>query len=135
MRNFIRHPSDIPIEHKHSNSMEYTKEKLKNIGHGGLSFNSKVSIETGTTINLKIHLRKPAFKATGIVTWCNKTGDHYEVGVTSNNEHTGFGVRMVEQICHIEHDKREILKKEGRIFNGKEAAEEWIKKNAAAFPR
>ena len=42
---------------------------------------------------------------------------------------------MVEQICYIEHYKREVLKNEGRILSGKDAALEWVKKNAADFPK
>lgn len=135
MRNFIRHPSDIPIAHKHGEAVEYTKEYLKNIGHGGLCFVSKDSIKIGTTIRIKIQIRKPAFEADGIVTWCHKINERYEIGVTFNDEHIEFGVRMVEQICYIEHYKREVLLKEGRILNGKEAALEWVKKEAAKFPR
>ncbi|MBT4332163.1 MAG: PilZ domain-containing protein [Candidatus Cloacimonetes bacterium] len=135
MRDFIRHPSDIPIAHKHSDAVEYTKEKLKNIGHGGLCFNSRKSIKAGTIISLQIHIREPAFEANGVVTWCNKVDDHYEIGVTFNDEHTEFGIRMVEQICYIEHYKREVLKNEGRILSGKDAALEWVKKNAADFPK
>ncbi len=135
MRDFIRHPSDIPIAHKHNDAIEYTNEKLKNIGHGGLCFNSKDRIEVGTIISIMIHIREPAFKADGIVTWCNKIKGHYEIGVTFNDEHTEFGVRMVEQICYIEHYKRKVLKSEGRILNGKEAALEWVNKNAADFPK
>ena len=135
MRNFIRHPSDIPIVYKHGDAVEYTKEYLKNIGHGGLCFRSKVSIEVGTTICIQIQIRKPVFEASGIVTWCNKDDGQYEIGVIFSDEHTEFGVRMVEQVCHIEHYKKEVLEKEGRTLSGEEAAIEWVNKNAASFPR
>jgi hypothetical protein len=44
-----------------------------------------------------------------------------------------FRIRMVEQICHIEHYKNEIREKEGRLLNGREAALEWINKYAGSF--
>ena len=41
---------------------------------------------------------------------------------------------MVEQICHIEQYRREVLKKEGRRLSSEEAASEWIVKYASDFP-
>ena len=135
MRKFIRHPSDIPITYKHGKASEFTKENLKDIGHGGLCFRSKNCIETGTTIIIKIDIHKPPFEAEGIVSWCQKANKHYEIGVTFADAHTEFGVRMVEQACYIEHYKRKVLRKEGRFISGKEAALEWVDKNAVDFPR
>jgi hypothetical protein len=42
---------------------------------------------------------------------------------------------MVEQVCHIEQYKADVLKKEGRELTGEEAAKEWILKYAKDFPR
>ena len=134
MRQFIRHPSDIPITYKQEGSEAHTKENLKDIGHGGLCFTSKVKLEIGSSVHIHIPIRKPAFEADGIVTWCDKEDEYFEVGVSFATEHIEFGVRMVEQVCYIEHYKKEILHKEGRDLSGEEAAEEWIAKNAADFP-
>jgi hypothetical protein len=41
---------------------------------------------------------------------------------------------MVEQVCHIEHYRNEVLALEGRRLSTKQAAEEWIKKYSASFP-
>jgi hypothetical protein len=41
---------------------------------------------------------------------------------------------MVEQICHIEAYRRNILQTEGRVLDGRSAALEWIDKYAADFP-
>lgn len=135
MREFIRHPSDIPISYKHEDTVEFIKENLKDIGHGGLCFNSKEKIKKGTKIVIKIHIREPEFIAEGIVNWCRKIDEHYEVGVSFADEHIEYGIRMVEQVCHIEHYKKAVLKKEKRTINGQQAALEWVKKNAAEFPK
>ena len=45
-----------------------------------------------------------------------------------------FRARMVEQVCHIEQYKHQVLKKEGRKLSGEEAALEWIQKYAPQFP-
>ncbi|MDP8267531.1 MAG: PilZ domain-containing protein [Candidatus Tenebribacter davisii] len=135
MRRFIRHPSDIPMQYNLGKEVEYTKEYLKNIGHGGLSFNSKVHIKPGTKITIKIQIHNPGITAKGIVKRCCKLNDGYEIGVSFADEQTEFAIRMVEQVCYIEHYKREVLKNEGRIISGKIAAIEWVNKNAANFPR
>lgn len=41
---------------------------------------------------------------------------------------------MVEQLCHIEHYKAEVLAREGRQLDGEQAAREWIRKFAHGFP-
>jgi hypothetical protein len=41
----------------------------------------------------------------------------------------------VEQICHIEQYKADVLLSEGRRLNGEQAALEWIEKFARDFPQ
>jgi len=136
MRNFIRHPSDIPIEIELEEVVANRTEYLKNISRGGLSFNSKVPVQSGSTIKIKIPLVKPLFEALGRVAWCLKCkGDaHYEVGVAFLAEEDAFRARMVEQVCHIEHYKNMVLEKEGRVLNSEQAALEWIQRYATGFP-
>ena len=43
-------------------------------------------------------------------------------------------LRMVEQICHIEHYRNELLQTEGREISSEVAAKEWIEKYAHTFP-
>ena len=45
-----------------------------------------------------------------------------------------FRARMVEQVCHIEQYRHEILKNEGRKLSSEAAALEWIQKYAPLFP-
>lgn len=136
MRNFIRHPSDIPIEIALEEVVANQTEYLRNISRGGLSFRSRVPLRAGDTIKIKIPLVKPLFEALGRVAWCLKCkGDeHYEVGVAFLAEEDAFRARMVEQVCHIEHYKNRVLEKEGRVLNSEEAASEWIRHYATGFP-
>ncbi len=43
-------------------------------------------------------------------------------------------MRMVEQVCHIERYRADVLEREGRALTGEQAAEEWIKRYAEDFP-
>ncbi|MFC1452779.1 PilZ domain-containing protein [Verrucomicrobiota bacterium] len=136
MRKFIRHPSDIPIEYNLKDVVAHGREYLKDISQGGLCFHSRVKMDPGATIRIQIPIRQPVFEADGIVVWCREVDGHdYDVGVSFGDEKTEFGIRMVEQVCHIEQYKKEVLEKEGRALTGEEAAVEWITKNASNFPR
>ena len=132
-RNFIRHPSDIPIGVKVENMIVPREESLCDVSTGGLSFFSSDDFAVNTVLNIKIQLVNPVFEARARVAWCNKSGNCFEIGVEFMQTKDAFRIRMVEQICHIEHYKKEIRQKEGRSLNGKEAALEWIDKYAGTF--
>jgi len=45
-----------------------------------------------------------------------------------------FRLRMIEQICQIEHYRKEVKLVEGRDLSAEEAASEWISRYASDFP-
>jgi Tfp pilus assembly protein PilZ len=134
MRNYIRHPSDIPIEIKAENAPSGEIDKLNNISHGGLSFYTENSVNVGIIIRLKIPLIDPSFEVYAKVSWCIPHNHNYNIGVEFIDINDAYKTRMVEQICHIEKYKKDILEKEGRKLSGQEAAHEWIVKYADEFP-
>lgn len=136
MRSYIRHPSDIPIEYQadvHDSGV--CKELLNNISNGGLSFSSDRALREGLVITVRITHVKPHFEVQGRVAWCHRERDHYVVGVSFMEEADLFRLRMVEQICHIEHYKSKVQAEEGRCLSGEQAAREWIQKFAGQFPQ
>jgi hypothetical protein len=136
MRSYIRHPSDIPIEyHKDEEGSGISQESLNNVSRGGLSFSSSQALPLGTRIDIRISYIKPVFEVKGVVAWCHPEGDGFHVGVTFVDAADLFRVRMVEQICHIEQYKAQVLASEGRRLNGEQAANEWIQKFADSFPQ
>lgn len=136
MRSYIRHPSDIPIEYQvDTGSSGVACDHLNNISPGGLSFNSKRKLVTGTVITIRITHVEPNVEAKGQVAWCHSEGENFVVGVAFLEESDLFRLRMVEQICHIEHYKAQVLAREGRHLNGEQAAREWIQKFAGNFPQ
>jgi len=132
MRKYIRHPSDIPIEIDGVDVQDI--ESLHDVSFGGLSFVSKNRIKPGSKISITIKFVKPSFVSLTVVKWCRKRGDHYDVGVSFYDPEDAYRARMIEQVCHIEHYKREVLIKEGRKLTGEQAALEWIQRYAAKFP-
>ena len=134
MRQFIRHPSDIPIEYCVTRLGSGRREHLNNISQGGLCFRTPKALQRGCIIRITIPVREPAFETTGTIVWCRRTNGYYDVGVQFADANTEFSVRMVEQICQIHHYQKEVLTKEGRSLSGPEAAAEWVAKYARDFP-
>ncbi|MBD3314701.1 MAG: PilZ domain-containing protein [Chitinivibrionales bacterium] len=134
MRQYIRHPADIPIECVVLGKTAKKRERLKNVSSGGLCFEAGRAFKPGSKVAVRIPHIKPTFVAHGIVVWCNTLPSGAEVGVRFDDKATAFILRMVEQLCHIEHYRNEVLHIEGRAISGEEAAREWIAKHAETFP-
>jgi c-di-GMP-binding flagellar brake protein YcgR len=134
MREFIRHPADIPIECQVARQRHAQRERLKNISQGGLCFESPSALERGCLIRITIPVREPPFETTGTIVWCRLSDGHYDVGVQFADASTEFSVRMVEQICYIQRYRKEIRENEGRELSDAEAALEWVGKYAKDFP-
>jgi len=134
MREYIRHPSDIPIKYHIQGLDAGHTDSLKNISAGGLSFRSSVEIKENTPIIINIPVVKPGFRVKGVVVWCHPSNNVYDIGVRFLDKETEFRVRMIEQICYIEHYRKEVLLNEGRRITSEQAALEWIEKFAQDFP-
>jgi len=135
MRSYIRHPSDIPIEYQaDEQNTGISQDQLHDISPGGLSFCSARALDPGTLISIRISCVQPGFEARAQVVWCRRGGDGFVIGVAFIERGDLFRARMVEQICHIEHYRADVLASEGRRLDGEQAAREWIQKFAVDFP-
>lgn len=135
-RAYIRHPTDIPIRWSIGDVVPPGAEHLRNISEGGLAFLSQVEIPTGATIIIHIPVEHPEVSIRGEVVWCRPfQAGGFEVGVRFIDAAQRFKMRMVEQVCHIEHYKQELFVQEGRKLTSEEAALEWIRRFAKEFPR
>ena len=133
MRSFIRHPTDIPIEIRLADQA-YKHEPLRNVSRSGLCFRHPEAVPVGSNIFVRIALTVPPFEASCRVTWCQADGNAWQVGVEFHDQDVLFRLRMVEQICHIEHYRRTVHESQGRTLSSHEAAFEWIERYADAFP-
>ena len=134
MRAFIRHPSDIPIEIVADANLANGSRPLNNVSMGGLCCQSPIFLTTGRIVRVRFPCGQPAFETEGRVVWCRRRRERdYDVGIEFVLGDDAYKVRMVEQICHIEHYRREVQEREGRTLSGEEAAREWIGKYAAGF--
>jgi hypothetical protein len=133
-RSFVRHPTDISIEILTDYHCGRAQTHLRNVSVGGLACESDVCLDQGTIVGVRIALVEPVFEAAGRVVWCRIQANAFEVGIQFVNPEDVFAARMVEQICQIEHYKKEVREKEGRHLSAEEAASEWIAKYAAEYP-
>jgi len=135
MRQFIRHPVDVPIELRMESAGGAAEVHTHDISQGGLAVRSSVPVETGALLEVRIPYVQPAFQARARVAWCRRRpeGGH-EVGVTFLDAEDAFLARMVEQVCYIEDYRKSVAREEGRQLSSEEAAQEWIARFAARFP-
>jgi hypothetical protein len=138
IRKYIRHPSDVPIQVMldlvEDVSADSEDDTLTNVSLGGLSFISKQAIEAGQKVSVCIPILQQDNYLAGTVVWCENSKNGYEIGLEFEGKKDVFRLRMIEQICHIEHYRKEIHLAEGRELSSEEAAKEWITRYAGDFP-
>ncbi|HEC30119.1 MAG TPA: PilZ domain-containing protein [Gammaproteobacteria bacterium] len=134
-RQHFRHPAEIPIEISSSTSVEKSTEYTHDISCDGLSFQSASALQVDHIVTLTIKLTKPRFEESARVIWCHELTTGYEIGVSFLEKDALFRIRMVEQVCHIEQYRKDVLKLQNRDLTSQEAALEWINKYATDFSR
>lgn len=132
MRNYIRHPTSIPI-HVCAGEHNSGGVKIQNLSVCGLCFITNEPVKVGAYIEFLIQVVKPDYQGNGVVVWRRKKSpNEFEVGLRFTTSDEYFRVRMVEQVCKIE-EYRQIVLHKGRQLSSEEAALEWIDKYAKDF--
>jgi hypothetical protein len=152
VREFIRHTVDVPLQfravdgHDHHELGPIPDEALepvgeaseghsRNVGFGGLAFESNFCPSVGQLIELNIPTVDPPFVAKARVAWCRPSHDGgYLIGASFLDASDAFRSRMVQQVCSIENYRKEVKDREGRELTTQEASAEWIEKYAGRFP-
>ena len=111
MRQFIRHPLDVPIEIRTA-QLGTAAMHTQDISLGGLAVHLDAPVEPGSLIEVRIAYVEPAFEARARVAWCRprRDGAGHEVGVSFLDPEDVFRARMVAQICYIEDYRRSIAR-------------------------
>ncbi|NQT92370.1 MAG: PilZ domain-containing protein [Lentisphaerae bacterium] len=133
-RQFIRHPSGIPIQCSTKGQSDESVEQLRDISHGGMAFTSGCCYDTGTILQVQYPSLQHPETLEGEIIWSYRIDDEgYVNGLKFLDERTHFRARLVEQICYIEaYHRRETEK--GRELTLHEAALEWVAEYAGTFP-
>ena len=135
MRQFVRHPTDIPIcvRAEALRAEDLGDCQMTTVSQGGLSCQVDRPFIEGTIVSIDIPSVTPPYHGLGEVVWCLRRGERYELGVRFTDSEEAYKSRMVQQVCQIEHYKNLVFEREGRILDGNQAASEWIEKYAAYF--
>jgi hypothetical protein len=143
-REYIRHPSGIPLQYAQIDEPQHSVDSLHNVSLGGLSFSVAEDLKINSWLTINIPVNQDSLKVEAQVRWCRAQNNSsldssqnalFDVGVQFLDSLDAFSIRMVEQICHIEDYKKKVLIEEGRTLSNDEAATEWIEKYATEFPR
>ena len=135
MRQFIRHPIEIPLEYQLLDPpSDLGVTDMKNVSVGGLCFSTGKRLTPGQRIQISIGVCEPSFQTVGEVMWCRTHEEGFETGISFNDNKQAYAVRMVEQVCHIHQYRQQVLADEQRELSVAEAAQEWIARYAADFP-
>jgi len=127
-------PIQVTLDWVEDENDETVDQTITNVSLGGLAFMSRTPLEILQRVRICIPLLQQENHLVGNVVWCEKTGSGYEVGIEFEKSRDVFRLRMIEQICHIEHYRKEVERLEGRALTSQEAAGEWISKYAGDFP-
>lgn len=135
MREFLRHPSDIPADVRIVRSADMRPAQLKDVSVGGVCCRVSRPIPSGSHVEFAVPSLCAEYIGRGMVVWCDVADSNYEVGIQFLSHRDTFQARMVEQLCQIEHYRREVEHQEGRFMDGEQAASEWICRHAEEFDR
>ena len=129
-------PIQVTTNWEEDENDETIDQTITNVSLGGLAFISPKPLDVLDRVRISISILERDRELIGNVVWCEKsvTEDGYEIGVEFEKSQDVFRMRMIEQICHIEHYRREVQRSEGRELSAQEAANEWISKYAGDFP-
>lgn len=134
MRQFVRHPTQVPIDIDVDESeLERIDTNLLDISAGGLAFRVPHCLSLGARLTISLPEIWPDYHAQGYVVWCNEVGDQFEAGIKFAEANEAFKARMVAQFCQIQDYKRTMQQNEGRDLSSEEAALEWIGRYAEDF--
>ena len=127
-------PIQVTAEWVEDENDETLDQTITNVSLGGLAFVSPKPFEVLERVQICIPFLEKDNTLVGNVVWCERSGSVWEIGIEFEKSRDAFRLRMIEQICHIEHYRKEVRQQEGRELTTQEAASEWIAKYASDFP-
>lgn len=130
---FFRHPSDMPVKVIRRKQGSLPRHWLHSVSRSGLACFALRSYRFGCSVELQIPVLGEQARYPGVVIWCHKVQQGYLTGVAFLDEETQFRARMTEQICQIEHYRRQRERELGERLPIESVAQEWVTQHAAEF--
>lgn len=134
MRGFIHHPTEFPILVSSEDNTKGDQTRLCSIGQEGVACRLHRELPPGAPVTLRIPLLQHEYRFSGRVTRCDRCANGFGVSILFKDETESFKSKMVEQVCQIEHYRRELLR-DGRDLDSETAAQEWIERYSNQFSK
>ncbi len=132
-RNYIRHPSELPLTFRTVNT-PIAQKFYSSPPFVGLYFECTNAFPLGSFLALTVKICSEECSFQGQIEWIDEEEKHYALGISFSNESDAFCARMVEQIGYIEIYRRRLCEEEGYYIDTEQATREWIEKYSAHFP-
>ena len=127
-------PIQVSLDGMSNGAAEHPCDHLNNVGLGGLCFISHQFMPVGRCVSVSFPLLDNHCALEATVVWNRQHEKGFEVGLQFNDPDQLYCLRMIEQVFHIEHYRREVEKQDGRHISSEQAAREWISRYAGEFP-
>lgn len=127
--NYIQHPANIPLILTPASADALPQPPLPL----GLICNSSQAFTTNSSVQISCPQLSSDIQCQGRIVWCRRQASGYQVAVAFFTPDELYRIRMLEQLCHIDHYRRDC-KAQGAPLSRETAALEWIDKFAAHFP-
>lgn len=132
---FIPHPGEFPISYRRAECTHSAINIPVENPYVGLSFQGDDAVESGTVLDVTIRVGCEDHTFRGQVVWVRPLDRRHEFGLCFAHEDDAFRVRNLEQVCHIEIYRRRLCEINGCSIDVERAAQEWIEKFSAQFPK
>ncbi len=127
-------PIRVTVDRVQDEPNQHPCDELHNVSLGGLAFQSSEPLPTTQTVEVSFPLLDETHSFHGKVVWSRKINNGYEIGLQFDDAEQMYRLRMIEQICHIEHYREQLRQQQGRSISIEQAAKEWISRYADGFP-
>lgn len=128
-RKFITQPNTIPVKIKLKKTSLNSLPEIHDVYCHGIIIKKNKKLLLNQLISLKIKTDGIDFLADGIVSFCDKVIDGYEIGVEFIKTTDPFDIKMTLQLCQI----KNFIKLSQNKFTDSENALIWIRLNAEYF--
>jgi len=99
IRQFDRHPTDIPFKFKLNSMIGEHEHTLKDISQGGLCFRAHGGISPGTGMCICIPFARDPCRLSGKIAWCRKTNQGlYEMGIAFSQTMEAPALQQIDRI-------------------------------------
>lgn len=132
MKRLIDHPVEFPIVVSTTGSTCGDQASHCNLGDGCLTCYLTKELKPGEPVTLSVPAIKQPCAVSGCVTRCERFAQGFEVSILFKDATEAFKSKMLEQVCQIEHYRRELLR-QGRSLDLETAAHEWIEQYSDQF--